>query len=453
MRTRLVPLLCVAALIVVVSGCAFLMTNTARRSMTRQVITRETTVAVERAAQVSEAVEIAHRRLAAGAALPGGVAAVERGDTAFLEAALSRATSGDTLRRGTITVDGRVVAKSPKDLPAVVVDDDAVHIERIDARDAGVSFSTAIRNAAGIAIARLHEEISLAILVPRLTQPLFGGRDIVSLVTEDGLILVTPSSNAGLEVQAPKVRELVSRGKTGGVRYHSDALGDRIAAAARVPGQQWSVLIDADASEANAPAGALVARLLVGFAAMILLGGALLWTAAAAVLASRRRLEHAHERSKRDATIDPLTGTGNRRAFEERLVSLRESDAPVGIVMIDIDRLKGINDSRGHAAGDRVIRLVSDAIRDAVRADDAVYRIGGDEFAVIADGLSADAAGQLGARIGVRIAAETLEGSGTLRASVGAAAGAGGSVDDLLHQADGVMYAAKRSRISMIPAE
>ena len=445
MTTRQVLGLCVAALLAVVAGSAYLMTGTARTAMTRQVISRETSVAVERAAQIAEAVDLAHDRLLAAAALPGGVAAVESGDAAFIQAALDRAAGRGAVKRAAVTVGDRVLARTPQDRPAVVVDDDAVRVQPIGTRDAGVMFSTPMRNSDGTIIARLHEEVSLAALVPRLTQPLFGGHDVVTLVDRDGNVLVAPSSRRESKLTSPEVLRLVAGGETRGIRYDSDELGGRIASAAAVPGHDWAVLIDADASEANAPAGSLVARLLFGFLALAVLAGAVLWVTAAVILASRRRLQHAHERSMRDATIDPLTGAGNRRAFEERLVLLRESDAPVGIVIVDIDRLKGINDAHGHAMGDVVIRRVSDAIHAAVRANDAVFRIGGDEFAVIASDLSETAVGELATRIGERVAAEDFDGARPLRASVGSAAGAGTSVDDLLHQADSAMYDAKRA--------
>jgi diguanylate cyclase (GGDEF)-like protein len=436
--------LCVASLVLVVSVSAYLMTDAARTSMSRQVITRETAVAVERAAQVAEAVEIAHERLRAAAALPGGVAAVERGDFAFLELALLRATTNGAVTRAAITIDDRVVARSPQDEPAVVVDDDATHIESSGTHDAGVTFNAPIRNARGETIARLHEEVSLTGLVPRLAQPLFGGRDVVSLVRGDGAVLVSSSPRRASALTAPALLDLVADGRTGGARYSSDELGDRIASVAPVPGQPWAVLIDADASEANAPAGSLVARMLIGFAVMIVLGGTMLWIAAAAVLASRRQLQHAHDRSLRDATTDSLTGAGNRRAFEERLVALRDGDAQIGVVIVDIDRLKSINDAHGHAMGDVVIRRVADAIHAAVRSQDAVYRIGGDEFAVIVGELSADSIHELATRISQRVAAERLNGDDGLQASVGAAAGPAALVDDVLHQADIAMYEAKR---------
>ena len=115
----------------------------------------------------------------------------------------------------------------------------------------------------------------------------------------------------------------------------------------------------------------------------------------------------------------------------------------IGVVVVDIDGLKGVNDTNGHAMGDFVIRCVSDAIHAAVRGHDAVFRIGGDEFAVVVDDLSAREVDQLGQRIVERIADEHV-GDRKLRASVGSAVGPGASVDDVLHEADTAMYCAKR---------
>ena len=419
------------------------MTASARTAMSRQVITRETTVAVERAAQIDDAIDIAHQRLLAAVSLPGALVAVQRGDAAFLQAALQRAIANGAISRASITVGDRVLAQSPADQPAIVVNGDDTQIRPLGGRDAGLMFSAPLRDASGATVGRLHEEVSLASLVPRLTEPLFGGRDVMSLVDADGRVLITASSHRRSNVQSPTLLKLIHQRTPDGIRYHSDQLGARIASIAPVPGFPWAVLVDADASAANAPAGSLVARLLVGFGVMVVLGGLVLWAATAVIVRGRRQLQSAHDRSLHDATTDPLTDAGNRRAFEARLATIRSSDATVGVVVVDIDGLKTINDTNGHAMGDFVIRSVSDAIHAAVRGHDAVFRIGGDEFAIIVDGMSAADVEQLSQRIVERISSETVSGR-QLRASAGSAAGPGTSVDDVLHEADTAMYRAKR---------
>lgn len=88
-----------------------------------------------------------------------------------------------------------------------------------------------------------------------------------------------------------------------------------------------------------------------------------------------------HSRLSYEASHDAVTGLFNRRAFEE---ALQEWDnSRMAIIIVDVDNFKTFNDTCGHDAGDRVLVLVAEALRDNFRSDDMVCRIGGDEFAVI----------------------------------------------------------------------
>src|SRR5690606_30749799 len=95
---------------------------------------------------------------------------------------------------------------------------------------------------------------------------------------------------------------------------------------------------------------------------------------------------------EQEAKIDPITGLGNRRAFEEAMeaVTRRETErgetADASLIVMDVDRLKLINDALGHLAGDEALRTVAQALTARTRSDDQVFRIGGDEFAVITTG-------------------------------------------------------------------
>ena len=105
------------------------------------------------------------------------------------------------------------------------------------------------------------------------------------------------------------------------------------------------------------------------------------------VTADHRELELVHRELERTARIDPLTGAGNRRRLHEDLLVVRSnidrSGASYGLMEIDLDHFKGINDRLGHLAGDDVLRRVVEAVQKATRANDAVYRYGGEEFVVI----------------------------------------------------------------------
>lgn len=102
----------------------------------------------------------------------------------------------------------------------------------------------------------------------------------------------------------------------------------------------------------------------------------------------QRDLERAGERLRSLALTDPLTGVQNRRGFDAELKrhwsQCRDTSASgVALVVLDIDRLKSINDVHGHSVGDRVLKGVARALAAEVRSDDAVGRLGGDEFGVL----------------------------------------------------------------------
>src|SRR5262245_16307822 len=97
-------------------------------------------------------------------------------------------------------------------------------------------------------------------------------------------------------------------------------------------------------------------------------------------------------RSKRKATLDPLTDTHNRFFLDEIRPQLESSETGGSIVLIDVDGLKRINDTEGHEEGDRAIWTVANAIKKLVRGNDHVIRWGGDEFLVVLPGMDEDLA-------------------------------------------------------------
>ena len=112
---------------------------------------------------------------------------------------------------------------------------------------------------------------------------------------------------------------------------------------------------------------------------------------------ANRELTAARERAERFALIDPLTEALNRHAFHTLISREGAREGTDGCVaVIDLDDLKHINDTLGHAAGDRAIRAVAHAVREVVRADDLLFRWGGDEFLVLMFGIpEATARGRL----------------------------------------------------------
>ncbi|HXT95278.1 MAG TPA: GGDEF domain-containing protein [Polyangia bacterium] len=103
------------------------------------------------------------------------------------------------------------------------------------------------------------------------------------------------------------------------------------------------------------------------------------------------------------SVTDPLTGLANRRrllgAFADELNRSARYGTPLALLLIDLDRLKEINDRRGHAQGDRALQLVADSLRKSCRATDLPARTGGDEFLVLATNTSASEALALAHRV------------------------------------------------------
>jgi diguanylate cyclase (GGDEF)-like protein len=108
------------------------------------------------------------------------------------------------------------------------------------------------------------------------------------------------------------------------------------------------------------------------------------------------------------ALRDPVTGLANRRAFDDQIYLHTHADAkPGALLMVDVDEFKHVNDTHGHEAGDRTLRLVGEAIADSIRPQDFPARIGGDEFAAILPVSDLSSAREIGERIRLRIAGKT----------------------------------------------
>ncbi len=109
------------------------------------------------------------------------------------------------------------------------------------------------------------------------------------------------------------------------------------------------------------------------------------------------------DRTRLEARTDPLCKIGNRKAFTEhlnyRLSRFIKQQDNFGLMIIDVDHFKRINDTFGHAAGDQVLVNIGEALKQCVRPEDFVARLGGDEFAVILDGLTDENAKFVGTRI------------------------------------------------------
>jgi len=148
------------------------------------------------------------------------------------------------------------------------------------------------------------------------------------------------------------------------------------------------------------------------------------------------------------ANTDPLTGLYNRRqlqdALNQSLAVYKRYETPFALLILDVDGLKRVNDSKGHKAGDRVLVQVASAMRRTLRTTDTPARIGGDEFCVLAPNQQAAAAEPLAQRIADAVEAET-EGDPGIGVSIGVVSCPehGEDIDALLEMADQAMYRAK----------
>ncbi|MEM1264097.1 MAG: GGDEF domain-containing protein [Pseudomonadota bacterium] len=152
---------------------------------------------------------------------------------------------------------------------------------------------------------------------------------------------------------------------------------------------------------------------------------------------------------------DALTGAANRRALDEALQArapMPQGQSPISIIMIDIDFFKRINDDFGHATGDRVLQAIAGSIVANVRDGDQLYRIGGEEFLVLADGAGIRDAQQLGEKLREAIATLHIKprSDATQVLAVTISLGVAELMidetpDQWLKRADSALYEAKRS--------
>ncbi|MBX9840841.1 MAG: GGDEF domain-containing protein [Xanthobacteraceae bacterium] len=163
------------------------------------------------------------------------------------------------------------------------------------------------------------------------------------------------------------------------------------------------------------------------------------------MLTYRERYEDLLARTGRDA----LTGAYDRGRLEtagrQTIAAAGEAARPVSLILIDIDNFKTFNDRLGHAVGDAVIRSIAKEVMAAVRASDTVFRFGGDEFVVICEDVTAEAAVALGERVRREIATNVESDGSRVTVSIGVATTAGDVVDydSLFQLADRCLYQAK----------
>lgn len=173
----------------------------------------------------------------------------------------------------------------------------------------------------------------------------------------------------------------------------------------------------------------------------------------ARLLVTQHRLVKAQGALRWEATRDGLTGLWNRKAvleiLERELLRSERHGMPVGVIMADVDHFKTINDSRGHAVGDRVLGIIASEIAAVVRPYDSVGRYGGEEFLIVAPGCGPHATWELAERICHYVAnCNIVAGGSNLNVSLSLGIASGSSAADaekLLHDADTALYQAKNA--------
>lgn len=158
---------------------------------------------------------------------------------------------------------------------------------------------------------------------------------------------------------------------------------------------------------------------------------------------------------ERHATTDALTSLNNRHWMEDmfprEIDRCRKNYETVSMIMIDVDGFKTFNDRFGHAAGDRVLGVVADALKNHFRPRDLIARFGGDEFAVLMPGLGCDAAAKIAERVRMAVTGSTGDCDDSLiRSPVTISAGVSemersDTLDQLLRKADAALYRAKHA--------
>lgn len=190
---------------------------------------------------------------------------------------------------------------------------------------------------------------------------------------------------------------------------------------------------------------------------------ALSLAAPAALAVDRQRLQRRTAGLAHAVAIEPLTGLFNRRHFsvriDEEVQRARRYSLDLALLIVDIDNFKQLNDSRGHLAGDQVLRDTASILRQSVRVFDVCTRYGGDEFAILMPGSTAQSAMQCADRIRQRVeayrpAAPWLAQADHITISVGVSARKpAASSEEMIAAADRALYAAKnqgKNRVSLV---
>lgn len=323
--------------------------------------------------------------------------------------------------------------KEPVGIP--VVEDPAQHADSAHPADP-----------AETAAAGTLRPLALPTVARRASDP-GGGRTLVRRVAAESLALLRD-----IGLPTPDLLGIRGRAKASEVLARGDEavlvqrIADRVRAAFGLSHTLTAPLRSADQGVIGAIVVSRRDRDAWPEAARRLVRGAANETAAA--------LERAHtfRAAEASASTDPLTGLPNRRYFDEfssLLAARRRSGDALAVLMIDIDKFKGLNDTYGHPVGDEVLKSVAGAITAAVRGQDVPARIGGEEFAVLLRNPGPAVANEIGERVRQAVRDLDLADMGVpgVSVSIGVANAVGPDepIHALVDRADRALLRAKRT--------
>lgn len=164
-----------------------------------------------------------------------------------------------------------------------------------------------------------------------------------------------------------------------------------------------------------------------------------------------RRLQMAKRAAEMQAKTDPLTGVRNRRALEKEVQELLSESVPFGMMHIDLDYFKEVNDTMGHAAGDHVLKTIAEILVDQVRSSDIIARVGGDEFIIVLPDMTTKAGNEAMARRIIERISEPIMYDGTacaVAASIGSTRTSlydAPTMEEMSRDSDTALYFSKRA--------
>lgn len=310
----------------------------------------------------------------------------------------------------------------------------------------------------------------------------------VYVVDGDGRVIYHQSPDRINDVvsENPVVQKLL-KGQSGAQRVINTQGKDMLAGYAAIPAAEWGVVSQRPTSVALAPSNAVMKRMLFTSLPLILISLVVILLILSKIALPLHQLayfaEHSSEKDQKQAienihawyyeaihlkkallnsfrilhervndfqrqsSTDPLTGLRNRRALNESLVKLAESEQPFAAILLDIDRFKRVNDTYGHAVGDEVLIFLANLMKETVREEDICCRYGGEEFLIVLPKADLQLASYLAEKLRGRLET-TISPTGkptTLSAGTAVFPDDASTPEALINLADECLYKAKQT--------